>query len=155
MSQFSNNYDLVFKFMNLKLNHSLKISNFKFHIGRVGQTLVMLLVFMTMAITATTAAVLMAIVNSQSTLKLDQGNSALAIAESGAENALMRLLRDPAYSGETLSVGGGTAKIDVQDGAVPVVTSVGKNGAFTRTVQIQTMYSNNVLAIVSWKEIYP
>jgi len=58
---------------------------------RRGQTLVLLLVFMAMAITITTAAVMVTVVNSQMGSKWEQGEAALAVAESGAENALIRL----------------------------------------------------------------
>ncbi len=119
-----------------------------------GQTLIVLMVFMVVAITVISAAVVVTIVNSQSTSKFSQGEVAFAIAESGAENALMRLLRDPYYAGETLTIGNGTAIINVSgNDASRVVTSTGKNGSYTRKVQVTSSYNNNVLTIVSWKEI--
>lgn len=116
---------------------------------RGGQTLVFLLVFMAIAIVITSAAVIVTTVNSTATGQLDIGNTALDVATSGAENGLMRLLRDPSYPGETLTVGSGSATISVAGG---VITSVGKVASFSRTVQVSTSYTNNVLAILSWKE---
>lgn len=122
--------------------------------AKSGQTLVLLLVLMAIAIIVVSAGVIVTIVNSTSSGKLDSGNMAWDVAESGVENALMRLLRDPAYVGETLPVGSGTATITVTDGGTPLITSVGKLGNFTRTIQVSTSYTNNVLSISSWKEIY-
>lgn len=116
-----------------------------------GQTLVFLLVFMAIAIAITSAAVIVTAINSTSASNFDQANNALDIATSGAENGLMRLLRDPNYSGETLAIGSGTAYISVVSG---VLTSRGTTGNFSRTVVVTTSYSNNVLSINSWKETF-
>lgn len=116
-----------------------------------GQTLVLLLVFMSVAIIVTSAAVVMTIVSSQNTSKLDSGSETYDVAEAGIENALMRLLRDPNYAGETLTVGDGQAIISVGSGTI---TSKGSMGNFSRTLVVTTSYNNNVLTILSWKEKY-
>ena len=106
-----------------------------------GQTLVLLLVFMTVASIIISAAVIVTVINSTSSSKLERGNVALEIAESGAENALLRLLRDPAYAGEPgITVAGG------------VITAVGQDAGFTRTIVVTTNYNNNVLTVTSWRE---
>lgn len=117
-----------------------------------GQALTALLVFMVVAITITTAAVAMIIASSQSAARLVSGESALAVAESGAENALLRLLRDTSYGGETLAVGTGTATVTVTGGATRTITSTGQDGNFVRRVQIVASYSNNILVVLSWIE---
>ncbi len=119
-----------------------------------GQTLVLLLIFMAMAIMITSAAVVVIIANSQMASKWEQGETALAVAESGAENALLLLLRNPAYTGGTLTVGSGTATITVA-GSNPVITSTGTVGNFTREVQVTTTYNQGVLGVSSWQEIWP
>lgn len=122
--------------------------------NRSGQTIVFLLVFMAMAITITTGAVVVIIANSQMASKWEQGETALAIAESGAENAMLRLLRDPDYLGETLTVGSGTATI-VVSGANPTITVTGVSGNFSRQVQVTTTYSGGVLTVNRWTELWP
>lgn len=117
--------------------------------SRRGQTLVFLLAFMAIAIAITSAAVIVTATNAQNSVKFDAGNSALDVATSGAENGLMRLLRDPNYGGETLTVGSGTAYITVVSG---VITSRGVVNNFSRTVVVTTSYNNNVRTITSWKE---
>lgn len=120
-----------------------------------GQTLVILLVFMAVATIITSASIIMNIVNSVSTSQLSQGSNAFDIAESGAENGLLRLLRDPNYQGEILPVGSGITTVSVTGfgGPAPVLTSVGTIFGFSRVIQVKTSYTNNVLTILSWKEL--
>lgn len=119
-----------------------------------GQTLVMLLVFMSMAITVTTASVAVSISNSYSNSRLHMSNQALAVAEAGMENALLRLLRDPLYSGETLPVGDGVATI-VTSGTNPVIiTSTGQVGDFQRTVQVSGSFVGLIFNINSWNQLF-
>lgn len=119
-----------------------------------GQTLVTLLVFMVIGITITTAAVMMTIVNTQNATKFQEGLIAYQVAESGAENAIIRLLRDPSYTGETLTVGAGTATITVSGTTTKTITSSGVNGNYLRKVQVVASYVNNVLTITSWQETF-
>lgn len=118
-----------------------------------GQTLVLLLVFMVVAITITTAAVIVTLVNSQSATRLEQGEITLGIAEAGMENAILRLLRNPEYSGETLTVNGGMATIEVSGETTKTITVTGANGNYIRKLQA-TVDSNSILTVTSWQEIY-
>ncbi len=83
----------------------------------------------------------------------EQGNYAFAVAESGAWEALIRLLRDPNYSGtqgQPLSLNGGSAQIQVSNGTI---ISTGTFNNVVKKIEVQTVYNNNILEIVSWKEI--
>lgn len=133
------------------VNHKSSIINYQF-LHR-GQALITLLVFTVISIIITTGAVSVIIINSKSTSKFQQGVDAYYVAESGAENGLLRLLRDPSYTGETLTVGDGIATISVTGTSTKTLTSVGKIGNFTKTIQITATYVNNILSIRSWKEI--
>lgn len=119
-----------------------------------GQTLVLLLVFMTIAITVTTAAVVMIIVSSRSASALEQSLAAYSVAESGAENALLRILRDPSYAGETLTIGTGTATISVTGADTKTILSVGSGGDFLRQVQVTASYIGGILTVTSWQEVF-
>ncbi|TSC88141.1 MAG: Uncharacterized protein G01um101416_164 [Microgenomates group bacterium Gr01-1014_16] len=119
-----------------------------------GQTLIFLLVFITMAITVTTAATLIIISNSQAASKLEQSLTAYAVAESGAENALLRLLRDPAYAGETLTIGGGIATISATGSNPKVILSKGAYRNFLRQVQVTANYVSGILTVTSWQEVF-
>ncbi len=121
-----------------------------------GQALVTLLFFMVIAVTITSAAVVLIATNSLAASRFEQGTDALDIAESGVENALLRLDRDPSYTGETLNVGTGTVTISVSLGNPTIITATGsanQNNA-TRTIQVNTVYNNGALTVTSWKELY-
>lgn len=118
-----------------------------------GQTLIMLLIYIVIAIIITTSAVAIVIVNSKGTDKLYQGTTAFDVAESGAETAMIKLLRDPAYTGELLTLNGGTVTIIITGTNPKTVISKGTLGNFTRTVQATVDTSNNVLTVTSWREL--
>lgn len=124
-----------------------------------GQALVTLLFFVIIAITITSAAIAITISNLTSGEKLQEGLLAYDNAESGVENALIRLLRDPDYTGETLSFINGNlnSQAIVQvNGILPnrTIISKGSTGKSLKTIQVDINYSNNIMNILSWKEIY-
>lgn len=121
--------------------------------NKKGQTLVLLMVFMAIMIIVVSAVTVVTINNTVGSGKFSQGDFALAIAESGAENGILRVLRDPDYVGETLPVGSGSAKITVSGGTTPVIQSVATVGNFRRVVEVRGSFNNNVLTITSWKEL--
>lgn len=118
-----------------------------------GQTLVILLIYMMIAVIVTTASIALVINSATGTDRVNQGSKSLDIAESGAETAMIKLLRDPDYSGETLSVNGGQAVVTVSGVNPKTVNSQGTIGNFTRTIQAVVDTSNNVLTVLSWEEI--
>ena len=118
-----------------------------------GQALITLLFFVLISLTITSGAIIIIIVNSISVSKSQEGTLAYYVAESGVENALLRLLRDPNYTGETLVIGSGTAVITVTGSNPKTVVSVGQNGNFKRTVKAQMNYNNGYYTFSNWKEI--
>lgn len=118
-----------------------------------GQTLVAMLAFMATALIITTGATAVTIANLQSASEYSRGEQALQIAESGADNAMVRLTRDPSYAGETLTVGTGTATITVSGSPSYTITSVGRVGDFRRTIQVTATRSNNILTQTAWSEV--
>ena len=122
-----------------------------------GQAIITLLFFCVIAIIITTGAVTLSYVNSQGTSKLEGGTDTYYVAESGSENALIKLLRDSNYTGETMSVGPGTVTITVTGTTTKTITSVGKSGNYLRKIQVVIIYNNNnvndAFTISSWKEI--
>ncbi|HCR92651.1 MAG TPA: hypothetical protein DIU47_01725 [Candidatus Pacebacteria bacterium] len=75
------------------------------------------------------------------------------IAEAGTENALLRLLRNPAYTGETLTVGDGTATITVTGSGTQTITSTGRLNNYLRKIQVVVVV-DDVDTIQSWMEVY-
>jgi hypothetical protein len=125
----------------------------KFLIWQKGQALITLLFFVLISLTITSAAIIIIIVNSVSASKFENGTLAYYAAESGVENALLRLLRDPNYTGETLAVGSGTAIVTVTGTNPKTVISVGQDGRFIRTVQAQMIDNGGVYTFSNWKEL--
>lgn len=120
---------------------------------RLGQTLVVLLVFMAMAMVVISAAVAVVISNTQSSSRFEVGQTALALAESGAEEAMIMLLRDPAYAGGTLTTADGTATIGVSGSEPKTVVSSAVVGGTRRKIQVVAGYELGILTIQTWQEI--
>lgn len=123
-----------------------------------GQTLIALLFFIMVGIIVTSASILALSVNAQAAQKLSQGEVVRQLADTGGENALLQLLRDNNYAGETmLDVGGVTGDnitITVTGTTVKTISSVASSGDFTRKIEISVSLVNNVLTVTSWKEVY-
>ena len=120
---------------------------------QAGQALVPLLIFVMMGIVVTTFTVILVINNSFSASIYQQGTKALSVAESGVENAMMRLLRDPDYSGETLNVGGGQAIVTVVGTSSVTITSQGSFNQHQRTIVVEATQTTGIYTITSWQEI--
>lgn len=121
--------------------------------NQTGSMLIALMIFVVVSITIVTAAVLLVVDNTVTSTNQQVGTSAAAIAESGTENALLRLLRNPSYTGEVLAVGAGQATITVAGTDPIVITSVGELGSYRRTIEVQAQRINGVVTVTSWKEI--
>lgn len=121
-----------------------------------GQALVTLLFFVLIAVIVSSAAVVLILLNSLSATKLQEGSRTYTQAESGIENALLRLLRDPNYSGEVLPIDDGTITIEVSGGGSSpyIIRSTSVLGDFTRSVQATAAYSDNILTVSSWEETF-
>lgn len=120
-----------------------------------GQALITLLFFMIIGGVVTASAVAIVMVNSLSASKMELSDNAYTIAESGAENAIIRLLRDTSYSGETLQIGNGSAVVQVasQSGNIYSITSLGTTSGFSRKIKVDLVYTNT-MQVTSWKETY-
>ena len=119
-----------------------------------GQALVVLLVFMTVGIMVTYATTLLSVYAISAASSSEQSELALAVSESGIENALMRLLRDPSYSGETLTLPDGTATITVTGTTTKTVVSVGVSRNFKHTVTATVGYVNGIMSVSSWTDTF-
>lgn len=114
----------------------------------------MLILVIVLLSTITTAAVALAISTTRDTTAHTLGERTLAVAESGAENAILRLLRDPSYSGESnLPIGPGTATIVVTGTSPKVITSTATVGIYSRAVQVTLTNSGGQLVVSSWQEL--
>lgn len=121
--------------------------------NKKGQTLVTLLVFSVIALTVATAAVSIMLNVSHATNRIEGNITASQVAESGIENALLRLLRNPSYTGETLQVGDGSVVITVTGTNPKTVTAVGTLYSHTKTIEATVSFTNGIMSVTSWQEI--
>ncbi len=121
-----------------------------------GQVLVMLVVFVSIMTAVTAMAVSLIISNSTSANKFELGFASVEAAESGAEIALLKLLRDPTnYTGETFTLDDISVTVNVSGGTTKTVVSTAVLGTITKKVQLVIEDPiNDVMSVTSWKEIY-
>lgn len=120
-----------------------------------GQILTSVLVFMAFGLSVIALSATLTIVNIQNTAKFAQSEQASNYAEAGAEEGILRLIRDPAYSGGNLSLSADSViVISVSGvGATRTVTSTATYNGFTKKVQAEVSLANNKVSLVSWKQI--
>ena len=119
-----------------------------------GYVAVVLLVFVTVATVVAAASVSLNVIALQSGTEASFAAQALTIAESGSENAVLRLLRDPSYTGETLVVADGQAVTTVIGTSPQTIRTVGTLDNFSRTIEVQVDRVGGVLSVLSWQEVY-
>jgi type II secretory pathway component PulK len=118
--------------------------------NKEGQALLTLLVFSIVAMTVASASVAIMLNVAQGSTQLSGATSATQIAESGIENALLRLLRDPSYTGETLTVGSGSVVVNVSGTTTKTITATGTIDTYSKTVQATVSFANNIMQVTSW-----
>lgn len=118
-----------------------------------GQAMVTLIVFMATMIIMTTAAVAAIITTTQGTTRYAQGQESLAAAEAGVDNAVIRLIRDPSYLGETMAVSNGSVVITVTGSTTKTIVSEGNINNVRRKIQAVGSYTGTVFTVSSWQEV--
>jgi len=119
-----------------------------------GQTLVTLLVFAVVAIAITTTAVAMMINIAKSASIVESRFITSQAAESAIENAIIRILRDPDYYGETLFVGDASVMISIAGTDPIIITADATFGNYIQTIQASITYIDNRLTVTDWEHIY-
>jgi len=119
-----------------------------------GQAMIMVLFITIIGISIITGA-MYAVYNaiglsSQSEL----GLLARSAAETGIENALIRFIRDPSYTGETMQLDSNRiVTITVVGTTKTTITAVGTIGFTSQRVQAVVYYNNGVFTIESWNDV--
>jgi len=119
-----------------------------------GQAMITMLYIMVIGVLVTTGAVY-ALYSNTVVATVDEASiSAYAYAENGIENALLRLIRDPDYTGETLVFGDQQdVEVSILSGSPQYITAAGRSGKASRVLQVAVQYIEGELVIDSWKEI--
>jgi hypothetical protein len=121
-------------------------------LNQSGQTLIALLIFMLVAMTVTIAATAIAIINLQGNTSFANGQLALQNAQSGVENAVLSLERNPSYTGGTIPLASGTDTITVSGSGTLTIVSVGTDGNFSRTLTATATDTSDIISITNWSE---
>ncbi len=119
-----------------------------------GMALVTVIIFVAVAAIVITMGISLMIIQLQSGRQVTSAQEALIIAESGMENALIRLLRNPNYTGETLTFPDATATITVT-GTAPnkIVTVVADTLYSVRTIQVTLTEQDGISEVNAWREL--
>lgn len=117
-----------------------------------GYTLIALLVFILVAMTITTSAAVMSAISMRSNTSIVLGSQALTNAESGVYMAMQSILRNPTYTGSTVTLPEGTATITVSGTTTRTIISQGADGSYRRTLTVTATLTGNAWAITSWRE---
>ena len=122
--------------------------------GRSGQALLTVIFIAVIGILITTGA-LYALLNNINTATLEEvGVMTHSAAESGIENALIRLIRNPSYTGETMILDDNrTVVVTVTGSSSQTITATATTGLVTQRVAVVVHYNGGVLTIDSWKSI--
>lgn len=133
----------------------MKIFNFQFLIFNLerGQALVTLLFFSIVAITITSAAVMLTLSQTKTGSTIGLSHEVYYLAESGAENALLRLLRDSSYNGEQIILPNGSVSIQITGTNPKTIISQASASGIIRRVEVVADYTNTILTVLSWKEL--
>jgi hypothetical protein len=115
--------------------------------NRKGFAIVTLVIFTSVVLIITAGAIASLIANTQMTSEFALGEEVYQLSRAGYDNALLQILRNPSYSGESLTLGNGNVTILVT-GTNPktVLSTATKNGIvrkFTGTAQ----FVNNQLTV--------
>lgn len=122
--------------------------------GRQGYAMVVLLVFVIMSLTMISAAVNMMLIATQATSEEQLSRQALGAAESGIEEALLRTLRNPNYTGGALTLDEAAITIIATGSTQKTITSHAAVGSISHEIDVIADYEGVELSIPSWSVLY-
>lgn len=117
-----------------------------------GQALTSLLIIMFVGLTIIATSSALINTSLTSTASLLEANDALVVAESGAEDALLKILRNPSYTGGTLPFDIGQASISIATTNPFTFVSQGTVGQHQRSIRVIINNNNGIMTVSSWKE---
>lgn len=134
---------------------SVPITRAKYVHNERGQSLVTLLIFVSSAIIITSGAVIVAVTSMQSTTRLSRSEAVFQVAQAGVDEATIQVLRNPAYTAANfvLTIGEGTATINVSGLNQKTIISEGTIGTIRRKIQVTGDVANNAFTVTNWQEI--
>ena len=121
-------------------------------IQKSGQALTSLLIIMFVGLTIIATSSALINTSLSSTASLLEANDAYVVAESGAEDALLKILRNPSYTGGTLPFITGQASVSIASTNPFTFVSQGTVGQHQRSIRVIINNNNGIMTVSSWKE---
>ncbi len=122
-----------------------------------GQALIILIFAIALSITILTGVTLTAVTLAKNNFLTETSQSAYYGAESGAEYALLRLVRAPNSCGnpeDTLTIDTSTVKVSYNlVGSLCTVSITSTNDTIVKKIQVQATIANSKVTYCCWKEL--
>jgi hypothetical protein len=119
-----------------------------------GNILITVLIFTVIGMTITGGIISIALNENTQIVQTNNAQKALSIAQSGGEKALIKLLRDPSYTGGSYNISNGTVTITINNTNNNIeITSMGTFNNNSRTIRITSILSENNNTITGWEEV--
>lgn len=118
-----------------------------------GQALIMVILIGVISIIAVVSASTLVISELKKNTATASGVAQYAVTYGALENAFMRLLRDPNYSGETVTLGTSTCYITATSGLTKTVDVRCTNGQYVRKLGATVIFSGGTMSVSGISEI--
>jgi len=135
----------------------MKNINLKIYFPNKGQAMISILLVLALAIIFITTAAVIYLTETDFSFNSRKSNEIYYNAEAGLENAILQILRQPSYSGETLTFDDSSVTISVGSGPGPnqeTITASGKSNSnkFIRNLKAIVEINNRIVNLISWRE---
>ncbi len=120
---------------------------------RKGQALIPLLIVIVIILSLGVAAVELAISNVVVDRYFQEEMDGYFTVESALENALLRSLRNPGYSGEDLQINEASCTIEINGETPKVVTARCESDRWVRRLQAEVSFVNGIMSTDNIREI--
>ena len=120
-----------------------------------GQAFITLVLFVAIAMSVISGTIIIIVVNSFGASLSEKSILVHQSAENGIENALVHLLRDPDYAGETLSpiINSYNTVISVTgNDNNKTIVSTASSSNITKAITAKIFYNNNVMTVTYWQD---
>ncbi|MBI2036445.1 hypothetical protein HYT17_02355 [Candidatus Microgenomates bacterium] len=123
------------------------------HKKQKGQALIMVILIGIIALIAVVSAATLVISELKKNTAVSFGVSQYQTTYGALENALMRLLRNPNYTGETVILGSSTCTITVVGSSPKTVESRCSDGKYSRKIGAQVTFTGGVMTVSGISEL--
>ena len=130
---------------------SNRIFRYQSRYGRLqGHVLIVVLLLMMVGIFTITMATSLIITTSQSHASRMEADSLRTAADSGVENAILNIRRNPGYTGGSTTIDGAVVNTSVVAGADYTITATASSGLRRQAFRVKVARTNGILSVTDW-----